>query len=316
MKMRMSCCILGAALLLLVVATPVEGETIRQGVDLWTTVGDGMTFASFEEDPIPAGFFCDRSQPFTGKIAFRGAPIPAEPAGALGPIDTIVRRLDDAELDAEGHAKTRIQLLALNLESVEPIDTGCGLFDVAVSLEGEQPTTEMEIRRDSPEGGTYSAPLALRTKIVFTQVTDPTTSRRLAWPVKLDAASNSVWSYDRNKRYQGAVWVDTNGDRRPDSLLPPASNFNAGMDVAPAQYQIGDHGRPIDDVFQPHQPASCGGYPVGQNCPRGTCPSQQCHCTPCNQNPHPGQPSGTCSHLHCLYICVECGPVWDIHPIG
>lgn len=316
MKMRMCCSIATAMLLLAVAAPPAEGETIRQGVDLWTTVGNGVTFASFEEDPIPAGFFCDQSKPFTGRIAFRGAPIPAEPAAALGPIDTIVRRLDDAQFDAEGRAKTRIQLLALNLESIEPIATECGLYDVAVSLEGEQPTTEMEIRRDSPLGGTYSAPLALRTKILFSQVADPAVSRKLAWPVKLDAAPNSVWSFDRNRRYQGAVWVDTDGDRQPDNLLPPASNFNAGMQAVPAQYQIGDHDQPVYDDDYVVQPATCGGYPVGQNCPRGTCPSQQCHCTPCNQNPQPGQPSGGCSHIHCINICVQCEVVWDVHPIG
>lgn len=316
MRMR-TCCWLAAAVLLLAVAAPsAQGETIRQGVDLWTTIGDGLTFASFEEDPIPAGFFCDQSKAFTGRIAFRGAPIPSEPAEALGgPIDTIVRRLDDAEFDAQGRAKTRIQLLALHLESIEPIETECGRYDVAVALEGQQPTTEMEIRRDSALGGTYSAPLSLRTKILFTQVADRGNVRHISWPVKLDAAPNSVWSYDRNRRYTGAVWVDTDGDRQPDNLLPPASNFNAGMQaVAPAQYQIDDH-HAIDDEWVA-QPASCGGYPVGTNCPAGTCPSQQCHCTPCNQNPQPGQPAGTCSHLHCLNICVRCGPVYDTHPLN
>ncbi len=312
MKMRMCCC-LGVGVLLLAVAA--QAETIRRGVDLWTTVGDGVTFASFEEDPIPAGFFCDGSKAFTGRIAFRGAPIPAEPADALGPIDTIVRRLDDAVFDGEGRARTRIQLLALNLESVEAIETECGRFDVAVSLEGEQPTTEMEIRRTNPSGGSYSAPLSLRTKISFRQVASPAVARQLAWPVKLDAAPNSVWSYDRQRRYTGAVWVDTDGDRRPDNLLPPASNFNAGMEAMHAQYDLDDNDSDAYDDDWVAQPISCGGYPVGPNCPNGTCPSQQCHCTPCSQNPRPGQPSGTCSHNHCIYICVQCGPVIDSHPV-
>ena len=57
----------------------------------------------------PAGFFCPDSKPFTGKVSLQGEPLATEPAGSLGKIDTIVRRLDDTTFDAKGEGRTRIQ---------------------------------------------------------------------------------------------------------------------------------------------------------------------------------------------------------------
>src|SRR5215831_12925660 len=88
------------------------GDAIHNGVDLWMTVA-GFAQTSFADEPIPAGFFCEGSKPFTGTVKFKGAPLAVEPAGSLGAIDTVVRRLDDAQFDAKGEATTRIQLMAL-----------------------------------------------------------------------------------------------------------------------------------------------------------------------------------------------------------
>jgi hypothetical protein len=38
------------------------GEVIHNGVDLWMTVS-GFARADFADDPLPAGFFCEGSQP-------------------------------------------------------------------------------------------------------------------------------------------------------------------------------------------------------------------------------------------------------------
>src|SRR5882757_702119 len=88
----------GIALILAVISgSPLfAGEVIHQGVDLWMTVA-GFAQTSFADQPIPAGFFCEGSQAFTGKVKFKGAPLTVEPAGSLGSIDTVVRRLDDAK---------------------------------------------------------------------------------------------------------------------------------------------------------------------------------------------------------------------------
>jgi hypothetical protein len=49
----------------LVIADPA----IKPGIDVFTTVGRGFTYYNFAKNPIPAGFFCDSSATFTGRLA-------------------------------------------------------------------------------------------------------------------------------------------------------------------------------------------------------------------------------------------------------
>lgn len=270
--------LLTLALLVLVAAAPVAAmDRIQNGADVWETAS-GFTYSSFDQNPIPAGFFCPESKAFSGKIVLQGEPLKTEPAGSLGLVDTIVRRLDDAVLDANGEASTRIQLLALSLASVKPIDTGCGLYDVTASLAGEQPVTEMKIRRTSSLGGSYVAPLALNVKLVFTPVNGKGERRELTNHVTLGPGSNSVWSYAKAAPH-GPVRVDTNGDRVPDTLMPASSNFAAG--VAPAQTQVSP------GTAQPDY-----------------CRYQSCHCAQLSTNPY--EPNSYCEHLHCVWVSVPC----------
>ena len=89
-------------ILALIAGSPAFGaDVIHKGVDLWMTVA-GFAQTSFADQPIPAGFFCEGSQPFTGKVVFKGAPLAIAPAKSLGPIDTAVRRLDDASVRRQG----------------------------------------------------------------------------------------------------------------------------------------------------------------------------------------------------------------------
>ncbi|HSS52896.1 MAG TPA: hypothetical protein VLX28_28465, partial [Thermoanaerobaculia bacterium] len=172
--------VFGGALALALAAAPVlAAEVIPSGVDFWATAA-GHTHTSFASNPIPAGFFCKDSKPFTGRIAFRGEPLKAEPAGSLDGADTIVRRLDDASFNGQKEAVTRIQFLALSLVSMKPIDTGCGLYNVKARLDGVQPTTNMKIVHASTNGGSYVAPLALNVRLIFTPVNGDPAGRRSA----------------------------------------------------------------------------------------------------------------------------------------
>jgi len=287
----------GAALVFaLIGGSPLFGaEAIHNGVDLWMTVA-GFAQTSFAKEPLPAGFFCESSQPFTGIVKFKGAPLAVAPAGSLGSIDTVVRRLDDAKLDAKGEATTRIQLMALALVSTKPIETSCGKYDVAVSLSGEQPTTTMRIVRNDYFGGTYSAPLALNVKVAFTPVGgDPSGRYELTRRIDLGPADHSVWAYLNVPRYKGMVRVDTDGDGRADRALPPASNFLAG--VAPAVLK-GDYKPTL-------RKAQVGSI----TCPPGQCPYRACHCTAVDDNPQWNQSSNGCEsdHLHCIWTCAPAG---------
>jgi hypothetical protein len=270
--------LLSLALLALVAVSPLAAaDVIHNGADVWETV-TGFTYSSFDRNPIPAGFFCPDSKAFAGKISLQGEPLKTAPAGSLGSIDTIVRRLDDAVLNEKGEARTRIQLLALSLASVKPIDTGCGLYNVSASLAGEQPVTEMKILRTSEGGGTYVAPLELNVKLVFTPVSGKGERRELVNRISLGPGSNSVWAYAKQAPH-GVVRVDTNGDDSPDTVMPASSNFMAG--VAPAQVQV---------TPGTAQPAYCR--------------YQSCHCAVLSTNPY--EPNDYCEHLHCVWVSVPC----------
>jgi len=271
------------------------GNVIHKGVDVWMTVA-GFAKTSFAKEPIPAGFFCESSQPFTGEVVFKGVPLAISPANRLGLMDTVVRRLDDAAFDAKGEATTRIQLMALSLASTQPIETSCGKYDVAVSLAGEQPTTTMHIFLSEALGGTYSAPLALNVKAVFTPVQGDLSGRReLTRRIDLGPANRSVWTYVTSQLYTGKVRIDTDGDRRPDTELPAASNFLAG--VAPTVLKGQPKAIPM---------AAQDATPV---CPPGQCPYRSCHCTAIEDNPTYDQSSNGCAsdHLHCVWVCVPNG---------
>ena len=67
---------LGIVLLVSSLSAPAfaADRAIQNGIDIWSTSGDGSTFVDFAQTPIPAGFFCPGSAPFTAKMAFQGAP--------------------------------------------------------------------------------------------------------------------------------------------------------------------------------------------------------------------------------------------------
>src|SRR5215203_1544308 len=153
--MRKIFCLVITAVL---VALPLSAaqNIIYRGVDLWNTTDDGSTHVDFAKKPIPAGFFCSTSLPFTGRIEFRGVPIATGVARELGTTDTIVERLDDAVFNKRGVATTRIRFRALQMESIAPIKTTCGSFNVRVQLaEVEQPVTRMRIVRENKDGGRF-----------------------------------------------------------------------------------------------------------------------------------------------------------------
>ena len=208
-------------------------STIQRGIDIFETRGDGKTFYDFAKSPIPAGFFCKGSKPFTGRVAFKGLPLTTGTPGQLGDADTVIERLDDAVFDANGTATTRIQFRALSLVSIAPIKTGCGAFHVYVSLRGKQRVTTMKIYRTQDAGGNFVAPLAVNTRVTFIPVKPA--RNRAARKLELAAdftfpATPLPWRFSAGARAKGMdpVIVDTNGDLTPDTLLPSTSNFSAG----------------------------------------------------------------------------------------
>jgi hypothetical protein len=208
-------------------------STIRRGIDIFTTVGDGRTSYDFSKSPIPAGFFCEGSKAFTGRVTFKGLPLTTGTPGQLWGADTVIERLDDAVFDANGTATTRIQFRALSLVSIAPIKTACGAFHVYVSLGGKQRVTPMNIYRTQEGGGNFVAPLAVNTRVTFIPVKPARnkTARKLELAADFTfPASPLPWSFPAGARAKrmDSVIVDSNGDLTPDTLLPGTSNFLPG----------------------------------------------------------------------------------------
>jgi hypothetical protein len=286
----------GVAVVLVLTASSLalaDPGTVSKGIDAWSTVA-GQTHTSFADNPIPAGFFCEQSKPFTGTIALRGVPLATRPAQALGTVDTVVSRLDDAVFNGQGVATTRIRLTALSLESVEPIQTECGAYDAKVVLTGEQPTTTMRIVRTETRGGRYEAPLALNVRLTFSPVHGDRSARReLVRRIDLGPGTSSVWTYAAKPRYQGPMWIDANGDGKPETQVRGDSNFLAG--VAPV---------PAARLASWNANALASSVPT---CPPGMCLHQSCHCNPNENSWDPYESRDGCAddHLHCVWVCVN-----------
>jgi hypothetical protein len=218
---------------LLLGLSPLSADSvIQRGFDVFTTVGDGKTFYDFSRNPIPAGFFCERSKAFTGRVEFKGLPLATQTPGALGGADTIIERLDNAAFDEKGVGVTRLRFRALSLVSSAPVKTACGAFHVYVSLAGKQRVTTMSILRTQEGGGTFTAPLAVDVRMTFIPVKPAQTRNTRKLELKADftfPAHPLPWSFRSGVRAKktGAV-VDTDGDLAPDTLISGTSNFAAG----------------------------------------------------------------------------------------
>ncbi len=245
-----------AALLLTALPTLAADRVIQSGIDPWRTPGNGRTYIDFATIPLPAGFFCFKSEAFAGRIIFRGVPVATGGAPkALGKTDTIVQRLDEAVFDQNGEATTRIQVRVLHFESVKPIKTACGDYNVEVRLNGEQPITNMRIVRDNEIGGRFFAPIAVNGKLVFTPVKGKSNeileiNRNVRFPADQGISWADRFAPKQGVRHTGFVQVDTDNDRVPDTFLPgTTANFAAG---ASTKGRLGSRG-PQAQFYQDYE---------------------------------------------------------------
>lgn len=204
---------------------------VPAGTDFWRTAGEGRTYYSFADNPLPADFFCPGSAPFAGVVNFEGRPVATAPAGAFGEADTIIERLDPVVFDSLGTAKTRVVVRALSLVSAAPIDTACGSFDVTARMSGEQPVETMRFQRTESGKGTAIAPLALDIALDFTPVgsTGGATHSVLA-EIRFPGLEMGWQPEDRKLalRTPARVRVDSDGDGVPDLAVPGSRNVQLG----------------------------------------------------------------------------------------
>ena len=264
MKNRGTLFVALAVVLLMSGSLAADPITIKRGVDTFTTTDDGKTFYDFARNPIPAGFFCDKSAAFTGRIFFKGLPLATSAPGQLGGRDTVIERLDDAVFNAKGTAVTRMQFKALSLVSSAPVRTACGAYHAYVSLAGKQRVTYMSIHRTQDGGGTFVAPLAVDVRLTFVPVKPPQgkAPRKLELTKSFTFPATAIpWSLKGGEgaRQVGSALVDTDGDLASDTLVRGTPNFWPGWSPDGIKQQVGAY-------CVLCQPASCHGEGEEQHC--------------------------------------------------
>ncbi len=239
-------------------AAPAAPIVVGPGMDLWETPAGGTTWQDFSAMPIPPGFFgpcappLQMSDPFTGTITFKGAPLASFPPGPLGPTDTIVVRPAPASLPAPGDSATvPIQIVALSLVSVAPIavtyngGVSSEPWDVRACLsQAPQPQGTMTITRDplcENGGGTFTSTLPVRARLVFKRLLDQCTvtldTARMGLPPLMFATPSGTWLPSAPPSL-GLISVpfpglqvdgDCNGAPDPQPLPATTANFHPGL---------------------------------------------------------------------------------------
>lgn len=171
---------------------PATATPIDPGFDLFQTA-TGSTSVLLDPDG-PGGI-----DPFA--VLLRGEPLAnlGAPFVNLGPTDTIVKRKQGiAPFDVGDSAPIDIEIVALSLRSVAPVDLGGTLFDLDViggSLLGVQsPLGQMTVNHTHAFGGTFDALLPVSALLTFTEVGNPANTFRA--PFADDFRSAGVWCHE------------------------------------------------------------------------------------------------------------------------
>lgn len=243
-----------------------NGE-ILPGVDLFKTDPVGTSFA-FETTPLPPGFFGPGCSPFTGRVNFGGVPLETFNGKDTSDADTIVRRPAPASLPGPDSTTTiPIEIVALNLVSVEPITVTCGgkktqwNVQMALSVVPQQPGT-MTIRVTHPNGGTFDSSLPVTPKFIFTRVGGDGGGKPIP-PIILDTGRTGVIGgiIEGSPLYMfqqtGAPWVF--GTACPPGILRVpdlTSNFCASATHAGPVQTTATSGGTNGSAMHTYQPAT------------------------------------------------------------
>lgn len=275
-------CTLLLALALPALSLQPNNEYIPTGVDYWQTLSGGATAYDFSSDPIPAGFFCKSSKPFTGRVSFEGVPLRSEPAGILGTTDTIIERLDDAVFDHTGTAKIRIRGRALSLVGTEPLKTSCGRFKVTAELTENQPESPMVFHRVDKSGGTFDAQLRMQVRVNFTNLA---TGKALSLVRNVYLPTVDGIPYATGTVSQACIQVSSSFDASAITLAdgkPLISRAaNSGKVVISGTGTVRPHPGPFEPAEPTPVPVVTGCY-----CQNGVCLNTYSWHDPCATNPN------------------------------
>ncbi|HYO13911.1 MAG TPA: hypothetical protein VE685_12015 [Thermoanaerobaculia bacterium] len=211
---------------------------IRHGIDAFRTPSIPPTDMDFGTDPIPAGFFCSGSEPFTKTLHLVGVPVDTVPANVLNGADTVIERLQDVNL-ISGSGSTAVVVRALRLTGADTIivscpDEGETEWKVDACLCGNQPTSQLHLTFDAACGcGVANGSLRLNVCLRFTRVDTGEVLGPLSRPVEL-LVQNMPWCEKAGPGHlsvAGPISVSsgcTDCDQKASSL-PGTSNFYPGL---------------------------------------------------------------------------------------
>jgi len=230
--------------LLLTAAAFAQKDAIAPGYDIWHTAGEGQTFMDFADNPIPAGFFFEGSEAFTGRVNFVGVPLATQPVNALNGVDTIVERLDTAAFDDQGTAVSGLRIKALRMAASQPIDIDGTLWDLSVGLADVQPVTQIVYVLQDEASGHYYPDLVVNVRLTFTHQVNRKLTRTLERTIHFGdntevpfslTAPDSPDAAKARDRLSG-VLVDVDGDGIAESALHLDSRSFAAMMISALDY--------------------------------------------------------------------------------
>jgi hypothetical protein len=221
-------------------ASPASAQTvIRRGIDVFQTPNNPPTGVDFSTDPIPAGFFCSGSDPFTGFLQLTSVPVPTVPAGVLNGADTVIERLDDVNLFFGSSGITRVVVRALRLTGNGVFTIVCGNGQVTewrvdACLCGNQPISELRLTLNSCGCGVANGSLRLNVCLRFTNLATNEVIGPLTRPIEL-LVQNMPWCPKAGPgsfSVAGPITLIPCDNCDPTITVPGTSNFFPGLTCA------------------------------------------------------------------------------------
>jgi hypothetical protein len=175
--------------LAIVAGLPAAAQVIHKGIDYWRTPLNGTKFR-FPDGDVESLCKAKPDPTWNHDVALRG--IPAQGSDW----DSAVARLDNANFDKNGIATTKLQFWSLALISSASSSTPCGtLLWMARLAKGAQPITTMTLKQQTPNGGVFSADLALRVEMQANNFATGAYVGSLFYDIKLpDPPGGTPWS--------------------------------------------------------------------------------------------------------------------------
>ena len=244
---------------------------IPAGDDRFETTGNGETFHNFGAVPVPANFFGETSEPFSGVVPLVGVPLPNE-----GDVDTIISRLNDITTPGT----TNLRMKAINLASINNITVTYSApgkpdeqWSMTVNLSTLKASTgTMTIH----SGGTFDSSLNVFPKFTFRRIPDGFTK---VWDTGSSTGPNALALAEASK---ARVFNDEiAAEPVPAPTVAPAPCHISTIDVSNTQLAVAADERSAESRisadttrFAAVATRSCApvrltstGTPWGGNCP-------------------------------------------------